>query len=101
MLSDQISIKSQPNLFIMSLFQGIESIEDHLVDANKDYELSDITFLTIIAGFAVLRAGKRLISLGKVNLIWLIKYRGFSHGIPTKHTIGRIIRVLKADSLNR
>ena len=33
----------------MSLFQDIESIADHRVDANKDYELADIIFLTIAA----------------------------------------------------
>jgi hypothetical protein len=33
----------------MSLFQDIESIEDHRVDANKNYELADIIFLTIAA----------------------------------------------------
>jgi len=31
----------------MSLFQDIESIEDHRVDVNKNYELADIIFLTI------------------------------------------------------
>jgi len=33
----------------MSLCQDIENIEDHRVDANKDYELADIIFLTIAA----------------------------------------------------
>ncbi|MCP4989319.1 MAG: amino acid adenylation domain-containing protein [Colwellia sp.] len=33
----------------MTLFQDIESIEDHRVDANKEYELADIIFLTISA----------------------------------------------------
>jgi len=36
---------------------------------------------------------------GVAQLDWLREYRGFSHGIPTKHSIGRIIRGLKADSL--
>jgi len=33
----------------MSFIQEIENIEDHRVDANKDYELADIIFLTIAA----------------------------------------------------
>lgn len=33
----------------MLLVQDIESIEDHRVDANKSYELTDIIFLTIVA----------------------------------------------------
>jgi hypothetical protein len=31
----------------MSLFKEIEKIEDHRVDANKDYQLVDIIFLVI------------------------------------------------------
>jgi len=46
---EQISIKKKQKLFIMSLFQDVESIEDHQVDANIDYELADIIFLTIAA----------------------------------------------------
>ncbi len=42
-----------------SLFQEIESIEDHRVDANKDYELADIIFLTIAGCFVGQKAGKR------------------------------------------
>ncbi len=33
----------------MTFLQDIESIEDHRVDVNKDYELSDIIFLTLTA----------------------------------------------------
>ncbi len=36
---------------------------------------------------------------GEAQLGWLREYRDFNHGIPTRHSIGRIIRGLKADSL--
>ena len=83
----------------MSLFQEIESIEDHRVDANKDYELADIIFLTIAAVLCGAKGWKAINIFGVAQLDWLKEYRGFSHGIPTRHSIGRIIRGLKADSL--
>jgi predicted transposase YbfD/YdcC len=96
---DQITIKIQQTLFIMSLFQDIESIEDHRVDANKNYELSDIIFLTIAAILCGPKGWKAINIFGVAQLDWLKEYRDFSHGIPTRHSIGRIIRDLKADSL--
>jgi len=47
----------------MSLFQDIESIEDHRVDANKDYELDDIIFLTIAAVLCGAKGWKAIIYL--------------------------------------
>ncbi|PAJ71682.1 hypothetical protein CJF42_25405 [Pseudoalteromonas sp. NBT06-2] len=82
-----------------SLFQDIESIEDHRVDANKDYELADIIFLTIAAVLCGAKGWKAIKIFGEAQLDWLREYRDFSHGIPTRHSIGRIIRGVKADSL--
>jgi predicted transposase YbfD/YdcC len=96
---DQITIKIQQTLFIMSLFQDIESIEDHRVDANKNYELSDNIFLTIAAILCGAKGWKAINIFGVAQLDWLKEYKDFSHGIPTRHSIGRIIRGLKADSL--
>ncbi|MBL4822488.1 MAG: ISAs1 family transposase [Colwellia sp.] len=83
----------------MSLFQEIESIEDYRVDANKDYELADIIFLTIAAILCGAKGWKAINIFGVAQLDWLREYRNFSHGIPTRHSIGRTIRGLKADSL--
>lgn len=80
----------------MSLFQEIEY---HRVDANKYYELSDIIFLTIAAILCGAKSWKAINIFGEAQLDWLKKYRGFSHGIPTRQSIGRIIRGLKADSI--
>ncbi len=82
-----------------SLFQEIESIEDHRVDSNKDYELADIIFLTIAGVLCGAKGWKAINIFGKAQLDWLRKYRSFSNGIPTRHSIGRIIRGIKADSL--
>jgi len=83
----------------MSLFQDIESIEDHRVDVNKDYELADIIFLTIAAVLCGAKGCKAINIFGESQLDWLREYRSFNHGIPTRHSIGRIIGGLNADSL--
>jgi len=67
----------------MSLFQDIESIEDHRVDANKDYELADIIFLTIAAVLCGAKGCKAINIFGESQLDWLREYRSFNHGIPT------------------
>ncbi|MFT5760716.1 MAG: hypothetical protein ACI9LM_005503 [Alteromonadaceae bacterium] len=67
--------------------------------ANKYYELSDIIFLTIAAVLCGAKGWKAINIFGEAQLNWLKEYRDFSHGIPTRHSIGRIIRGLKADSL--
>ena len=48
-----------------SLFQEIESIEDHRVDANKDYELADIIFLTIAGVLCEAKGWKAINIFGK------------------------------------
>lgn len=83
----------------MSLFQYIKSIEGHRVDANKNYELADIIFLTIAAVLCGTKGRKAINIFGETQLDWLKEYGDFSHGIPTRHFIGRIIRGIKADSL--
>jgi len=83
----------------MSFLQEIESIEDHRVDANKDYELADIIFLTIAAVLCGAKGWKAIKIFGEAQLNWLKEYRNFDHGIPTRHSIGRIIRGIKAESL--
>jgi hypothetical protein len=83
----------------MSLFQYIKSIEDHRVDANKEYELADIIFLTIAAVLCGAKGWKAIHIFGEAQLEWLKTYGNFSHGIPTMHSIGRIIRGIKAEKL--
>jgi len=83
----------------MSFIQEIENIEDHRVDANKDYELADIIFLTIAAVLCGAKGWKAIKIFGETPLDGLREYRNFSNGIPTRHSIGRIIRGIKAESL--
>lgn len=55
----------------MSLFQDIESIEDSRVDANKDYPLADIIFLTIAVVLCGAKGWKSINIFGVAQLDWL------------------------------
>ena len=68
----------------MSFLQEIESIKDHRVDANKDYELADIIFLTVAAVLCGARGWKAINIFGEAQLDWLREYREFSHGYTHK-----------------
>ena len=83
----------------MTFFEEIENIEDHRVDANKDYDLADMIFLTSSAVLCGARGWKAIKIFGEAQLDWLRKFRTFENGIPTRHSIGRIIRGIKSDSL--
>jgi len=83
----------------MLFLQQIENIEDHRVDANKEYELADIIFLTITAVLCGAKGWKGIKIFGEAQLDWLRQYRNFSSDIPTRHSVGRIIRGIKAESL--
>lgn len=83
----------------MPFFDEIENIEDHRVDANKDYELADIIFLVISAVLCGAKGWKAIEIFGQSQLQWLREYRDFPNGIPTRHSIGRIIRGIKAESM--
>ncbi|MCP4326116.1 MAG: ISAs1 family transposase [Alteromonadales bacterium] len=83
----------------MSIFKEIENIEDHRSDANKDYELADIIFLVISAVLCGAKGRKAINIFGETQIEWLKTHRDFSNGIPTRHSIGRIIRGIKAENM--
>ncbi len=83
----------------MSFLKEIEKIEGHRVDANKDYELVDIIFLVISAVLCGAKDWKAIEIFAVTQLEWLRTHRSFPNGIPTRHSIGRIIRGIKSDSM--
>jgi len=97
-IDDQINIKTQKE-YTVNFLQDIEKIEDHRTEINKDYELADIIFLTITAILCGAKGWKSIQIFGEAQIDWLRQYRDFSNGIPTRHSIGRIIRGIKAESL--
>ncbi|WP_156873990.1 ISAs1 family transposase, partial [Psychromonas hadalis] len=83
----------------MSFLNEIEKIEDHRVDANKEYDLTDIVFLTMAGVLCGAKGWKAIQIFGEYQLNWLRQYREFPNGIPTRHSIGRIIRGIEAESI--
>lgn len=82
----------------MEFLEQIESLTDERQDINKDYELSDIVFLTMAAVLSGAKGWKAIKIFGDAQLDWLRQYRPFTNGIPTRHSIGRIIRGIKSES---
>jgi hypothetical protein len=76
-----------------------ENIEDSRTDINKHYDLLDIIFLALSAVLSGAKGWKAIHIFGVAQLEWLSEYREFPNGIPTRHSIGRIIRGVKAESL--
>jgi predicted transposase YbfD/YdcC len=58
-----------------------------------------MVFLTMAAVLSGAKGWKAIHIFGVAQLAWLREYREFTHGIPTRHSIGRIIRGIKAESL--
>ena len=83
----------------MLLLEQIESITDQRKDINKEYNLADIVFLTMAAVLSGAKGWKAIKIFGDAQLDWLRQYRPFENGIPTRHSIGRIIRGIKSDSI--
>jgi len=76
-----------------------ENLEDSRTDINKHYDLLDIIFLVMSATLSGAKGWKAIHIFGVAQLEWLMEYREFANGIPTRHSIGRIIRGIKAESL--
>lgn len=77
----------------------LEGLEDRRKDINKAYELTDIIFLTMAAVMSGATGWQDIQLFGTYKLEWLRQYRPFENGIPTRHTIGRIIRGISAVAL--
>jgi hypothetical protein len=86
----------------MSFLKLCENIEDSRTVINKHYDLLDIIFLGLFTLFAVLsgaKGWKAIHIFGVAQLERLREYHEFPNGIPTHHSIGRIIRGVKVESL--
>jgi hypothetical protein len=83
----------------MSFLELCENIEDNRTDINKHYDLLDIIFLTMSAVLSGAKGWKVIHIFGVAQLEWLREYREFANSIPTRHSIGRIIRGVKYESL--
>ncbi len=83
----------------MDFLHHFEQLEDNRRDINLEYDLIDIIFLTMAALLSGAKGWKDIELFGLAKLEWLRQYRPFPNEIPTRHSIGRIIRSIKADSV--
>ena len=83
----------------MTFITHLEKLEDNRKDINKSYDLVDIIFLTMTAVLSGAKGWKAIKIFGDSKLDWLRLHRPFKTGIPTRHSIGRIIRGIQSDSL--
>lgn len=81
----------------MFLLEQIELLTDQRKDINLEYDLTDIVFLTMVAVLSGAKGWKAIKIFGEAQIDWLRQYRPFANGIPTRHSIGRIIRGIKSD----
>jgi predicted transposase YbfD/YdcC len=81
----------------MFLLEQIEELTDERKDINLEYDLADIVFLTMVAVLSGAKGWKAIKIFGEAQIDWLRQYRPFTNGIPTRHSIGRIIRGIKSD----
>ena len=82
----------------MFLLEQIEQLSDQRKDINLEYELTDIVFLTMVAVLSGAKGWKAIKIFGDAQIEWLRQYRPFANGVPTRHSIGRIIRGIKSES---
>ncbi len=61
--------------------------------------LNEIVFLTMAAVLCGAKGWKAIQIFDEYQLDWLRQYREFPNGIPTRHSIGRIIRGIQAESI--
>lgn len=83
----------------MSLFDQLNLIEDSRSHINRGHDLVDIIFLVLAAIASGCNGWLEIEEFGNENLSWLQKHRPFTHGIPTRHSIARIIKTIDAEMM--
>ncbi|WMV72989.1 ISAs1 family transposase [Xenorhabdus griffiniae] len=83
----------------MSIFNFISKIDDHRSDINKKHELIEVIFLAFSAVLCGASGWKAIQEFGELQIEWLRKYTHFTHGIPRRHCIANIIKLIDQDVL--
>ena len=79
----------------MDFFAHLSLIEDPRSHVNRQHNLVDIMFLVMAAVVSGCEGWQKIEDFGTNKLDWLRKYRPFACGIPTRHSIARIIKGVK------
>lgn len=83
----------------MTFLEHFNELEDGRTDINITYDLLDVVFLTIVAVVCGAEGWQDIQWFGEGQLQWLRRHRPFTHGIPRRHTIARIINAIDTDDL--
>ncbi|MFC0179531.1 transposase family protein [Thorsellia kenyensis] len=82
---------------ITNLFDNIEETRSTI---NQKYPVAEIAFLVISSFICGYNNWHSITRFGDANLDWVRKFFPYANGIPTRHNIARIIRLIKPESLN-
>ena len=82
----------------MSLFEHLKLIEAPRSHINLNHDLVDIIFLVLAAIASGCDGWQAVEEFAQENLSWLRKHRDFDNGIPTRHSIARIIKVFTCEA---
>ena len=83
----------------MTLIEHLTLVEETRSDINRKHDLVDVMFLVISAIMAGAEGWQDIETYGESKADWLRKYRPFTHGIPRRHTIARILQSVVPESL--
>ncbi|WP_341501355.1 ISAs1 family transposase [Gallaecimonas sp. GXIMD4217] len=83
----------------MSLFDHLTLIEDTRSPINRQHNLVDVIFLVMSAMASGCEGWLDIEEFGHEHLDWLRQHRPFEAGIPTRHSIARIIKAVDAQCL--
>jgi len=83
----------------MSLFDHLSIIKDPRSPINREHDLVDIIFLVMSAIASGCEGWLEIEEFGIEHIDWLREHRPFASGIPTRHSIARIIKAVNVESL--
>jgi predicted transposase YbfD/YdcC len=83
----------------MSLFDHLKLIEDTRSYINRHHDLVDIIFLVLSATVSGCKGWREIAEFGNEHIDWLKKHRAFDSGIPTRHSIARIMKAIDVERM--
>ncbi|SET65576.1 ISAs1 family transposase [Thorsellia anophelis] len=84
----------------MKLIKILDTLEENRKKTNQKYPVKEIAFLVLAGLICGYSSWTSITEFGEYNLKWLRKFMPYKQGIPTRHNVARIIRMIKPESLN-
>jgi predicted transposase YbfD/YdcC len=84
-----------------SLLVSFDGLEDPRVDRTKLFSISEIMFLILCAVISGVESWRGVEDFGEDRLEWLQKFLPFKNGIPSHQTIGRVMSLLKPETVTK